>query len=197
MTAIVFRPWQGERFDHTADGVRLLLLGESFYGEPDKDRSQATSIVVENWRSGEWNVRYLNAAARLLTGKESWEVDRKADLNPVAFHNLVQVEMQSCGDRPTSEQARASWPAFREVLATLAPTHILATGKFVWENLPEFDGAHSLLRVGETLHEVGEYATLRGFALAMAVPHLSRYFSPPKWRPVLQAFLALRELPAD
>ena len=85
-------------------------------------------------------MRYLNAAARVLTGKEHWEIDRASDLNDIAFYNFVQVEMPFCGDRPTAEQGRASQVAFREVLKDLSPTHLLVTGSFVWEHLPAFDG---------------------------------------------------------
>jgi hypothetical protein len=194
MGRIVFRPWVGSLYGRTDS--RLLMVGESHYGEPDEHPTEATTTVVEKWRAGEWNLRYLTTAACLLTGLPSWQIDRRAALENIAFYNFVQISMPFIEMRPTEAQVRASWDAFREVLDVLSPTHILATGqKLLWENMPPFDRGESRFCVGDKDMEVGEYATPNGFALASVIPHLSRYFSAPKWRSAVQAFLALDKLP--
>ena len=42
MIHVVFNPWTGSRYKKE-NNVRLLLLGESHYGEPDEEPAQATS----------------------------------------------------------------------------------------------------------------------------------------------------------
>ena len=194
MAKIVFRPWVGSLYGKT--GRRLLLVGESHYGEPDEEPNQATVTVVRKWQAEEWNIRYLTTAACLLTGLPSWKIDRRTALEDIAFYNFVQISMPLLEIRPTEAQVRGSWDPFREVLDVLSPTHILATGrKLLWENMPPFDRGESRFSVGDKEMEVGEYTTPNGFALASVVPHLSRGFSAPNWRPAVQAFLALDKLP--
>jgi len=142
------------------------------------------------------DLRYLTTAACLLTGLPSWEIDRYTALENISFYNFVQVTMPLIEVRPTEAQVRGSWGAFREVLDILSPTHILATGqKLLWENMPLFDRGQSRFCMGDKSMEFGEYETATGFALASVIPHLSRYFSAPTWRPAVQAFLALDKLP--
>ena len=96
--------------------------------------------------------------------------------------------------RPTSQQFAASTGAFREVLHLLDPTHILATGGTLWGGMPHFDvegASGEFLTLGEEKMEVGRYATPSGYALTTVIPHLSRYFSPPRWHKPVQAFLAM------
>lgn len=194
MGKIVFHPWIGSLYGKI--GPRLLLVGESHYGEPEEEPTHATVTVVEKWQTREWNIRYLTTAACLLTGLPSWEIDRRTALEHIAFYNFVQISMPLLEIRPTESQFRASWDAFREVLDLLSPTHILATGqKLLWENMPPFDRGESRFCVGDREMEVGEYTTPAGFALASVIPHLSRYFSASNWRPAVQAFLALDKLP--
>ena len=130
---IVFNPWIGPRFGQ--DKVRMILLGESFYGEPDEIPAQAAATVIDKWQSGEWNIRYLVTAARLLTGKKrGGGVDRHNDLAGIVFYNFVQTMMDKPGHRPTSDQMFLSRGAFHEVLRNLNPTHVLATGRHLWNN---------------------------------------------------------------
>lgn len=195
MTNLYFRPWKGVRYGE--GGFRLLLLGEGHDGEPDDNPAQATSTVVEKWRSGEWNIQYLTAAARVLTGKQCWEINRSSDLDCIAFYNFVQVSLPFCGKRPSPEQGCASQAAFKEVLELLTPTHVLATGNFVWEHMPRFDGCESNFQVNGTQHEIGECNTSHGVVLAARIPHLSRYFSPPRWTAIVETFLSMTMLPSS
>lgn len=122
MSNISHEPYVGPAY---RDGiVRLLLVGESHYGEPqsDEDPRGGTRTVVRKWQSREWAVRYLTIGARVITGLRAWEIDRHAAFANVAFHNFVQVSIPTVRHRPTQEQARASWEAFREVLDRCDPT---------------------------------------------------------------------------
>ena len=190
---IVFQPWVGSRYRD--EPVRLLLLGESHYGgdETGDVEPGSTQRVVANWKDGTWAIRYLTTAARLLTGKERWEIDKASDLERIAFYNFVQVNMGAIRNRPRWAQFRASDAAFKAVLQQIDPTHVLATGTGLWNAMPAFDlGLGQDVDLGGTQRHVGRYATPSGSALAIAIPHLSRGFAAPNWRAPVEAFLALK-----
>ena len=66
MSEIAFDPYIGPKYDSAR--CRLLIVGESHYDEPSDIPLESTRTVVEKWRSGEWNVRYLMVASRVITG---------------------------------------------------------------------------------------------------------------------------------
>lgn len=189
---IVFQPWIGSRFRQAT--TRLLLLGESHYGEPHEQAARSTIHVVEQWRAGEWSIRYLTTAARLLTGKEAWQVDRQNDLEAIAFYNFVQDGMETLSHRPSWRQFQASHAAFSAAVMDLDPTHVLATGIGLWNAMPDFDigGKGEETDLAGQSRLVGRYSTPSGSALATMVPHLSRGFSANKWRDPVVAFLAMK-----
>lgn len=187
MAEVNFLPYVGPFF--RTGTVRLLIIGESHYGEPDPDPAEATRTVVNMWRAREWKPRYLTVAARVLTGQIARQIDRKTVFDGVAFYNFIQVPMRKIQVRPTPVQALASWGAFRETLTTCDPTHIVATGDFLWKNMPLSDRRDgNVVFDGETVPR-REYATPGGYASAIALPHLSRA-SAPRWHGPVHAFLA-------
>lgn len=189
---IVFQPWVGSRF--AGGDVRLLLLGESHYGEPHEDAAQSTIHVVEQWKTHQWTVRYLTTAARLMTGKQAGQIDRAGDLEAIAFYNFIQVGMETIKRRPSWAQFQASAPAFRAVLQQLNPTHVIATGTGLWNAMPAFDvgGEGEQVDLAGQTRLVGHYCTPSGSALATSVPHLSRGLSATYWREPVSAFLAMK-----
>jgi hypothetical protein len=194
VSQIKFRPWIGPAFNERS--VRLLILGESQYGDPDPDLSRSTITVVEKWQAREWSIRYLIAACRLITGKAAWEVDRYSDLDGCAFYNFVQTMMPDRSHRPSAAHFQSSFGAFREVLHELRPTHLLATGKTLWNHMPGWDGKSGQVELGGQDVEIGEYETGAGFCLAIHIPHISMGFSPPAWRDVFSDFLSVTKFPA-
>ena len=190
--SIAFEPYVGPRFAQSP--VRLLILGESHYGEPNaEDPHGATRKVVHMWRTRQWAVRYLTIAARIVTGLKAWEIDRDTAFAEIAFYNFVQVQMPTIKHRPTAEQCRASWDAFREVLELHDPTHILTTGSgLLWSNMPASDGRSDEMTLATEPLALVEYRTPSGFALATVIPHLSRA-SAPRWHGPVRAFLALTQ----
>jgi hypothetical protein len=193
-STIVFKPWIGSKyFDSPA---RLLVVGESHYGEPSEFPGEDTSLVVENWKSGIWKIRYLVALARLLSGKMASELNRSEEIEEISFYNFVQVSMLDPNHRPSPNQARGSWEAFGAIRSQLNPTHILATGTvFLWENMPPFDGREARIELAGKAMEVGEYKTSAGMALTTVIPHLSRGFSPPVWQESVREFRKLDRFP--
>jgi hypothetical protein len=192
MTEIVFQPYVGPTYRTTA--VRVLILGESHYGEPHFDPAEATRHVVRMWLDREWPIRYLTVAARLLTGLEAWQIDRCHAFSAVAFYNFIQMMMADISVRPTPAQAAVSCGAFREILTSLDPTHVLATGqRFLWDNMPTSDEAAPEVLLGGVVLPYREYQTPSGVAMVIAIPHLSRA-SANQWRPPVAEFLRLSPL---
>lgn len=189
---IVFKPWVGTQF--LGSETRLLLLGESHYGIPHDGSEGSTGFVVAQWKARGFPVRYLTTAARLLTMKQAWQIDRHADLERIAFYNYVQSPMETIWQRPTSDQFQSSAEAFRQILQQLDPTHVLATGVGLWNAMADFDvgGGGEQINLAGQSRLVGRYSTPSGSALATMVPHLSRGFSASQWHEPVAAFLAMK-----
>ncbi len=185
MSEIVFEPYTGCKYDSAR--CRLLIVGESHYDEPSDIPLESTRTVVERWRSGEWNVRYLMVASRIITGKEAHEVDRQTALDEVAFYNFVQTMMRK-GERPTEQQAQASQGAFLEVLHLLSPTHIIMGSYFAWESAPAGQCRTGHVSLDGMTLKAREYLTPKGQAVAIPLPHFSRA-SAPEWQRAVREFL--------
>lgn len=194
MTHIEFEPWIGERFRE--GGPRLLLVGESHYGDLHPIPALATQYAVEQWRNRAWKPRprYFLAASRLLNNVAAKQVNEETSLERIAFYNYVQFIMPTLHHRPTKIHFRESEIAFREVIGKVDPTHVLVTGKGVWAAMPHFDIegiSGEFMNLEGQVMEIGRYSTPSGTALTTLIPHLSRGFSPNRWSNSIAAFLAL------
>lgn len=185
MNEIVFEPYVGSKYGNAR--CRLLIVGESHYDEPSDIPLKSTRTVVEKWRSGEWSVRYLTVASRIITGKEAHEVDRQTAFDEVAFYNFVQT-MMTKGERPTAQQAQASEGAFLKVLHLLSPTHIIMGSYFAWENTPADQCRKGHVSLDGMTLKAREYQTDKGFAVAIPLPHFSRA-SAKEWQNAVREFL--------
>jgi hypothetical protein len=185
MTSIAFQPYVGPTYQGSR--VRLLIVGESHYGDPAHAVPEFTQYVVEEWQS-RGRVRYLTVAARILTGLKAWELDRGTAFAEIAFYNFVQVMMPDVSVRPTNDQARESWSAFHEVLERWDPTHIVVTGiTFLWSNMPPAKAPECRVEIGGVNVAYREYVTPSGRARTIVVPHLSRTSAVP-WQGPMVAF---------
>lgn len=185
MSEIAFDPYIGPKYDSAR--CRLLIVGESHYDEPSDIPLESTRTVVEKWRSGEWNVRYLMVASRVITGEEAHKIDRQTALDQVAFYNFVQKMMKK-GERPTKQQAQASEGAFLEVLHLLSPTHIIMGSYFAWESTPADQCRIGHVSLDGMTLKAREYLTPKGQAVAIPLPHFSRA-SAPEWQGAVREFL--------
>jgi hypothetical protein len=176
---------------------RLMLLGESHYAS-DPEMRGLTIEVVDEWASGVSCApyRFFTKLAIMLSGEEPWQLSRTTTFAPIAFYNYVTKCMPRARHRPTPEEFAASEPAFREVIEAIRPTHIVAIGYRLWENMPCFDpsnaeGFHAILDGDD--FELGRFRTANASPLAMRVKHPSCFgsFDGREWHPKVKAFLAL------
>ena len=136
-TGVRFHPWVGEHYRNSMFGVRLLVLGESHYGETIDENSDITSIVVRLWGQ-EHRSRFFTKIAQVLLRRTDTLTDRtRADVwEHVAFYNYVQTFV---GPGPRIPPTPAEWAAadvpFRVVLGELQPNAVLVLGRRLWYHI--------------------------------------------------------------
>lgn len=177
MFELLFKPWIGDRYGEQSP--RLLLLGESHYGE-GADQADATIKLTRQFVEGDMNHRFWTSTMKIVEGPDC-PMDRGEFWNGVAFYNYVQQSVgANAGDRPTPKQFRDSEAAFFQVLDDVKPDAILVLGTELWDKMPN-EGERSKpgrpLVVAEEEHKSWIYTYEGGQALTTWVPHPSRHFS--------------------
>ena len=204
-----FDPWVGDNYGSPNDlGLpsRLLILGESHYGGPEKDRRSLTREVIEDQWSG-CPYRYFTGVRKAILGP-SQEVDVQDFWQSVAFWNFIQGLVENPGNRPTQHMWEEARDCFRETLNRLGPTHMIVTGFRLWDHLPGdkdfwFDAPGDEVATIRKLvpnefrnrdHErrgwLGRYRHGSGKCLVVKIQHPSR-FSSEQWHPVIRDFLRM------
>ena len=211
-----FDPWVGAGYGSPNDlGLpsRLLILGESHYGSPEKYRRSLTTEVIEDQWSGHPH-RYFTAVQKSVLGS-SQEVDAKDFWQCVAFYNFIQrLVGEKPEARPTPHMWKEAAAPFRETLNHLGPTHVIATGfdlwnkglpgdEDFWSDAPEDEVATIRKFVPgpfktdelERKGWLGRYRHGSGKCLVINVLHPSsrgrRVFRPEQWHPVIRDFLRM------
>ena len=137
----VFDPWVGNKYwSEGLSGIRVLILGESHYGEVGSERLTFTTEVVTEWAQ-EKRSRFFTVTQKLVAGLSSdeWVSDeQRADFwEHVAFYNFVQAfPGTEPRYRPTQEMWLEAAPAFAATVAELSPQVIVALGVELQNNIP-------------------------------------------------------------
>ena len=209
-----FCPWKGEGYGKVNDlglPAKLLILGESHYGNPecwDRWNGQPTVGVVREYCE-EGGYPFFKKIMRTVL-----EPDTPADTSEqrtrffksVAFYNYVQRSVGNAPDiPPTKEMWDEAAAPFHTTLESLRPTHILACGMRLWDNMPEPEGVWT--RPPELIHwfdsvdfprnsrspkrrSLGCYRHSEGQSIVLAIHHPSR--ASRDWHPVVKRFLEYR-----
>lgn len=189
-----FLPWVGPKYPAAAgSNPRLLVLGESHYGESDSDYPEFTQHVVRTFGL-ERRDRYFTSTAKLVLGipKGVYLTDelRRSFWNSVAFYNYVPALVGPTSRiRPSEDQWKLGAEVFQTVLGRLEPQMILVLGKELWYRI-----------VG--LQPVEDYPSLRrlgisnGGAIATMTNHPSSFrFHALEWQPAIQAMATVAGFP--
>ena len=212
-----FEPWQGGRYGSSNNlGLpkRLLVLGESHYGEKENAYPGLTKEVVEEVFAKDEDVpyryRFFTSLFMAICGAKR-EPTRKAlaeFCHAIAFYNFVQDLVPAAGDRPTGEQWENAADPFFECLGTLKPSHVVACGFALWDNLPSerfsdlpAETERSILEQLPNRYQDNASHRHRGWAgrydladtgcLILKIHHPSIAFSADEWHPLLRCFLKL------
>jgi len=142
MEHVRFTPWIGSKYAAgNRFGLRVLVLGESHYGDPQADNTGITPFVVRNYGmplgGGPFFAKTVKVLLQMdgtvgLTAK-----DRAETWEHVAFYNYIQ---EIVGDgprqRPTHEMWLAAERPFLEVVEALRPNVVLALGRELERRMP-------------------------------------------------------------
>lgn len=181
-----FKPWIGA--DYAASDERLLILGESHYGDESMS-GNSTITFTQEYVDGQ-NHRFWTSIMQVVRGQPYWELDRREFWQSVAFYNYVQQPVaETAKVAPTSEMFSLSRDAFFSVLSQLAPRKILVLSNRLWENMPAGGLPGPQLSFEQGTRETLLYQYEGGQALASWVPHPSYNFSWPQWHPMIKALL--------
>jgi hypothetical protein len=141
MSNIVFEPWIGSRYKHNNRfGVRILVLGESHYGEETETRPTATTDVVRRYAQRE-RYPFFTKVSKVLLGldSETWLDNRaRGDVwEDIAFYNYIQgFVSEDSRVRPSAEMWSAAKAPFLQMLKDLDPNVVLVLGKELGAHLP-------------------------------------------------------------
>lgn len=195
-----FDPWVPESEHSRLEGVRLLILGESHYEEPNKgvlDSSEKdpnfTIGIVRRWGAQpEGRQRFFANLYEMVTG-EPWRLDADHDRlwQHVWFYNYVQALVSSGGGKtPTKAQFEASECQFRSVLERVRPEAVIVMGVRLWQAMATQD--EWVEDMAGALGRVCAYRLADGsrvFAAHTWHPSAPA-FSPGKWHPRVKSYLA-------
>ncbi|MEI7638463.1 MAG: hypothetical protein WCJ37_14225 [Syntrophus sp. (in: bacteria)] len=144
MRTVKFKPWIGPEYEKTGiESLRILVLGESHYGDKGEEYENFTSEVVEEWAISKRLAFFTKIAKSVLRlSKEDYLSDehRAQFWNSVSFYNYIQ---EFVGDGPRQRPSYDLWEksrqAFIETINQMQPQVCLVFGYELWENLPSPD----------------------------------------------------------
>ena len=206
-----FEPWIGANYwDGFAGGPRLLILGESHYGDgpPKRDCTQRYTC---QYAQGKWNHLFWTGIMQTVLGHPRAEIDQGVHINgdlgivmnresfwhSVAFYNYIQELLPGPGQAPPAPAWRAARPAFEVVLEVLEPQALLIVGRRLWDHIPgptlcngHQDYVYGPLYEGELDGHAWVYQIPNGHVVAagMHAP-AARDFRWERWHPVVSALL--------
>ena len=151
-------PWVGENYGAGVYDKKILILGESHYGEPsdneEDNRNQTIDVITEiidDYRGDGYQQTFL-CFERALAGREINEEERRKLWNSVMFYNYFQLETSGPRKYPNMDSAKMSEEAFRELLEVYQPEAIIMWGVRLFDLTPAWGGHETKLttEVGET-----------------------------------------------
>ena len=135
-----FKPWVGNKYwSDGLKGVRVLILGESHYGDEGTHNPDFTKEVVKEWGQEKRN-RFFTVVQKLVLGQGAGPVsdEQRSDFwEHVAFYNFVQ-SLVGTGprERPTQEMWAAAKAPFLSTVSELKPQVLVVLGFELADNLP-------------------------------------------------------------
>ncbi len=136
-----FHPWKGQHYGRESRfGVRLLVLGESHYGQPDEVPEPRTfTQEIVRYYGVQHRHRYFTTIAKVLCGDRGWidNEERAAIWENVAFYNYVQSLVPAPGIPPTPAQWEAGHYPFMTVLRNLRPDAVLVASQRLWGQIEQ------------------------------------------------------------
>jgi hypothetical protein len=193
MSIIKIKPWISENYLNKQNGEeRVLLLGESHYGEQTDTIMNFTNEVIQDVIDGTIcsGYRYYTMLGKLFN-----ESDRSEIFMNCAFSNLIQTILEKPRKNPSKEELDTIHDAFWEILRITKPTKVIVTSQRAWEYwLP--DGHPRGQRISD-ISVNNRYTTVWHYrfddvdckAIGIGHPSSRNFYS---WRGVVNEFLAVQ-----
>ena len=127
---VSFQPWVGNLYGRANRfGVRLLILGESHYGDAKSAHPELTRNVIRSWAQQKRD-RFFTVIANTLISNRGWisDEERASVWEHVAFYNLVQELVSGPRQEPSFRQYVEAQQPFHRVLERLEPHAVLVLG---------------------------------------------------------------------
>lgn len=211
---INFRPHIGQRYlTGGFRGKRILVLGESHYcrnelseggrcfpkckkeNMKDDCLSQTEDVIdgmIYNYDGSKYLQTFL-CFERAVLGKVLSQNEREEFWEGVIFYNYLQFSQPGPRCPVEHENWEQSEYAFRQLLESYLPDYIIAWGVRLYNELPNWDGVHSLLTIENYSTDVWTYS-IKGKPIPMLKIH---HPSTPSgknweyWHKFIKSFLQL------
>lgn len=138
MHGVNFHPFVGKKYYDSRYGARVMVLGESHYGDGIDDENGFTQLVIHE-HAFKPGFAFFSKLTNVLRGRTDYptEEERVEAWEHIAFYNYVQEFVGgSARIAPTPEMWEASYAPFVEVVRELKPDVILVLGYRLWDNVP-------------------------------------------------------------
>ena len=132
ISSIKFHPWVGNNYE--SENPKILILGESHYGDADENKEIFTQTVVKSWAlRGEGSHKFFTTIAEILSDRmDIWLSDDEAKefWNKVIFYNYIQDFVgENARKRPIDEMWKQAKKPFEQVLHQYNPDIVVVLGK--------------------------------------------------------------------
>lgn len=188
---IKIRPWISENYkDGAVKYGRILLLGESHYGNSTEFDSDFTNEVIKDVIDGTVcnGYRYYTMLGRIFNPN-----DRSDIFENCAFANLIQEILEKPRIHPSSSELSTIRDSFWEILKLTKPSKVIVTSVRAWNNwLPDDDPRGkkvSDISIGGKHSTVWKYKFEDVSCEAIGIGHPSgkNFYS---WEGVVKAFIS-------
>lgn len=138
MQSVNFLPFIGEKYYNSHYGIRIMVIGESHYGDASDQKNDFTRHVVNEY-AFKPGLAFFSKLTNLLRGSINYPTkeEREEAWQHISFYNYIQ---EFVGEEARIVPSREMWEAanepFIEVVQTLKPDLILVLGTRLWNNLP-------------------------------------------------------------
>ena len=138
---VKFQPWVGDNYEN--ENLKILVLGESHYGNAEENKETFTQDVIKSWAlREEGSIKFFTTIAKILSDKTEVYLsddDAKEFWHKVAFYNYVQDFVgEEARMRPTELMWKEAKLPFIQVVNKLKPNIVVVLGSHLGEYIEEY-----------------------------------------------------------
>ncbi|PKP13226.1 MAG: hypothetical protein CVU08_06465 [Bacteroidetes bacterium HGW-Bacteroidetes-3] len=171
-----FDTWIGSSyFEKLLCNKRILILGESHYGDGDADKS--VQLIEETINGNFSHSFYTKIALSFLEENAAADLSLKRKQffwNAVAYNNFVQEHLDASRQSPSNAMWERGRQAFYEILQETKPDFVFVCGYRLWEQLPK---THQQIQLKTDGYHIANYNFEGVNANCLRIKHPSSNYS--------------------